>query len=350
MGSVGPFRPVRRRPVSPGRNAVSRKAAGNGPAISPLLVFLALGLVIGGGLYFWSTTTSERKGPDVEDPDAISDEDEESGSGNDRADDIDHHPASGRSLERAQTSAAEEVADEGPSAGGSYEARARMESARSSTTAIIEDATPGNEKAGTGPNASARKPSALGGKAAKNPGAAKSDSNLFTLYLDGTLGTGKLDRNDAQTWARLSYFLSEESLRRYFLVYPGGAMPQSQPLPSATPLKQEKKAPAAARPGPTGDPVAPRYRLAVWPASKSEGAITFYGTKMASKYRCTIACAIEVLEGKAFREIDRLSVSEEWTPGTSDRTPESTALRKVYDVCLEKLVKELARRSIFTRK
>jgi hypothetical protein len=167
------------------------------------------------------------------------------------------------------------------------------------------------------------------------PAAPPGENRLCTLELSGTLGGAELDPEDAQTWARLSYFLRSEARRPHLLVYPDGSIPVSTP------------AAADGDSAPTGDDELsaegePAYRLVVSASAQKGAGVTFYGQRLSDTYRASVSCRIEKMgEGDTWRVIKSVTATE--SMNTKDSGAGAlTILRRVYDACLEKLVKQLA--------
>ncbi len=173
------------------------------------------------------------------------------------------------------------------------------------------------------------------------------ENRFFTLELSGSVGDAPLDPNDTQTWARLSYFLREESPSRFYLVYPNGTIPlavkgghagPNGTLAKGAPAKKtEETAP------PTGDTSRPTHRLVLRSTSKSTGKVTFYGRELASKYNCSISCRVEKRKApdEDFALLQEVSVEEALTPAKDSQDDGASYVRKLYDVAVDKLLQKL---------
>ena len=173
---------------------------------------------------------------------------------------------------------------------------------------------------------------------------AQEENKYFTLVLSGSLGGVALSGRDAQTWARLAYSLREEAQVPHFLVFPGGGMPLV--VPPGGSAKAKKAVKPKPGPQPRGDPKAPTYRIVLDAQVSSAGGITFYGTKLGSRWRVTLTGRIEKRSGDDFTPVETIFESSEHTPTASDPTDPKVLARKLYDVALEGLAQKLSRFSM----
>ncbi|MEM7232615.1 MAG: hypothetical protein AAF517_10595, partial [Planctomycetota bacterium] len=166
-------------------------------------------------------------------------------------------------------------------------------------------------------------------------------NRFVTISLAGDLGGARLDPADSQTWARLGFFVDQQSLRRHYLVQPGGSR-----APVAVPgagLKLERRAgPDRSDPGPVGNSSKPTYRLVIRAKSQSKGSVSFYGGSLAKKFSCTISCTVEKLKEGKYHRIQHVVAKETATPSKITGTTQQYQ-RRLYDVTVEELAKKLAR-------
>ena len=165
-------------------------------------------------------------------------------------------------------------------------------------------------------------------------------NRLFTISLGGRIGTEALGSEDAQTWARLGYFMQHEASQPHALVFPSGNVPViGRRKKDGTTEFVKGKVPVQ------GDPSNPTYRLRMEADSSASGGIGFYGGSMGGKYVCKIFCAVEKLEGDDYVVIDQFTVGETHVQARSKvgEAPPSKQqlLRRIYDVTLDKLAKRL---------
>jgi hypothetical protein len=180
------------------------------------------------------------------------------------------------------------------------------------------------------------------------PDAPAGENPFFTLELSGNLGGTSLDPQDPQTWARLSYFLHDEAPSRFYLVYPNGSIPRA--LPRAGGVASARK--NEVKETPAGDTSKPTYRLVISATSGAGGPVTFYGKVIGSKYNCTIHCRVEKRQGADFALVQETSVEESSTPAKGNGPSEDVATypRRVYDVALDKLARQLQGLAVFRAK
>ena len=157
---------------------------------------------------------------------------------------------------------------------------------------------------------------------------------LFTLLVLGSLGGQTLGREDAQTWARMGYFLQVQAPRRFFLVQPSGDIKVILP--------KGFKGDFPATPTANGTP---DFRLVLRASARQGQNLRFYGKKLAGSYRCTIQCTIEQHNGEEYKVVGGERVTEEFTP--TRKIDQATILRTAYDMALQKLANKLGRNGFF---
>lgn len=173
------------------------------------------------------------------------------------------------------------------------------------------------------------------------------ENRFFTLQLSGSIGGQPIDSNDQQTWARLSYFLSDEAPAKFYLVYPDGSIPHSVPTGPGAKVNPRKN--AVSDSPPAGDSSRPDYRLVVESTVTSGNPVTFYGKILGSKFNCRMTCRVEKRNGADFALVEQAAVEEKSTParGRGPDVDPVTYVRQMHDATLEKLVKKLQGLAVF---
>jgi len=186
----------------------------------------------------------------------------------------------------------------------------------------------------------------------KKPRAVSSANRFITLELSGRLRKTALDSKDPQTWARLAHFVSAEAPSRCFLVYPDGSVPVAMKVGAdgkPQPVRPSRK--GEDRKAPSGDPLAPSFKIVLKAKTRSDGEVAFYGKLLGGTYQCTIRCSVLERRGSTFVPmVDEFSVTRSVPAGGGEGKTIAEWLRLAYDATLEELARELRSTPPFERR
>ncbi len=168
---------------------------------------------------------------------------------------------------------------------------------------------------------------------------------LFSMVLDGRIAGVRIDPDDAQTWARVCYFLQQEAASPRFLLYPTGKVPiakRSDAGGRVTGAPLDVKRPNARY-------VDPGWRLTLTVTAAVSGGVEFYGEQLGRSFDANIACSIERYENEdeGFTTVKRFRIRDGVTRSDGSES-DAKLVRAVYEAALEKLAERLAALEPFT--